>query len=256
MINLNLNITPEDFGRDNYTAIDSVAVEMLTPQPIAVKDLPLFKCRASALSKITAARGLGKTGQSYCEQWLKETITGTQQHLNSPAVRKGNELEEAGIAVVAEYIGMHLEKNEQRFEDDFFTGTPDIRIGKWVAIDDLKLSQSLDSHPMFATEAKTEYWAQGQVYMQLTGARIYCVTHVLMTTPEHLRRTQEQYPEDWIDYDQLPIWQRVNRIQVKRDDDYIALAKERVVECRRYVAKLIVAKYGEEQLPEYYKEYL
>ena len=60
-----------------------------------------FKIRASASGKIMAARGLGKTGETYLQEWLKEQIFGVRKQIKSKYIDKGNLCEDDSIDFIA-----------------------------------------------------------------------------------------------------------------------------------------------------------
>ena len=197
-----------------------------------------FKIRASACGKIMGIKGLGKTGQSYCQEWLKEQIYGRKKKFGNKYTEKGLVMEDDSIDFIAEHLGYGmLLKNEEYFENDYCTGTPDIILPDHLI--DVKNSYDCFTFPMWyvAVPNKDYYW-QAQVYMWM-----------LMDTPEHLIEKEFQYNNDMeLDYDEFredylynhikPKY-RIKSFDIKRNDSDIELIKERVEECRKYIKTLL-----------------
>ena len=84
-----------------------------------------FKIRASKASILLTAGGktsCAQTPKTYIEEWLISEITGKNKVIQSKYLRRGNESENLAIA----RVGKDLFKNEQYYENDYFTGTPDV----------------------------------------------------------------------------------------------------------------------------------
>jgi hypothetical protein len=71
-----------------------------------------FKIRASSCSKIMGVKGLGQTGYTYLESWLKEAMFKRRPEIKSKYIDKGNISEEDGftLADIAERFGNGLQK--------------------------------------------------------------------------------------------------------------------------------------------------
>src|SRR5699024_9319440 len=93
-------------------------------------------------------------------------------------------------------------KNEKQFEDEFFTGTPDIILPNEII--DIKNSETHKTLPLFVKSImKTDtepyakyrnYYCQLQVYMHLTGIRKARLLYTLMNTPtELLKYGEDEY---------------------------------------------------------------
>ena len=91
-----------------------------------------FKARASSAGKLMTAprnksEALSETTKSYIKEWLIEQIYGFRKEIKSKYIDKGNKLEDTAIDKAIEWLDLDfVMKNEDSFEDDFFTGTPDI----------------------------------------------------------------------------------------------------------------------------------
>ena len=48
-----------------------------------IMKIPIFKIRASACGYIMGKKGLGKTGETYCKNWLKGKVYDRQVEIKS-----------------------------------------------------------------------------------------------------------------------------------------------------------------------------
>jgi len=126
-----------------------------------------FKIRASGSGNLMGVKGLGKTGESYLQQWTKEQLYGRRKFMTNKYVEKGLIMEDASLDYIAEHLGYGmLVKNEDYFENEYFTGTPDVILNNHLI--DVKNSYDCFTFPLFfnGVPNKDYYW-QAQVYMAL-----------------------------------------------------------------------------------------
>jgi hypothetical protein len=192
-----------------------------------------FKIRASATKNImtnprSKSETLSETCKTYLEEWAKESIYGVRKNIKSKYLTKGISVEDEAIEYYSEIakLGFVL-KNQDRFEDEFFTGTPDLIVGDTVY--DFKSSWDCFTFPLFDTEPDKGYWMQLQVYMELTGLKKAKLVYTLQNTPDEL-----EYDEP-MDYSNVPSHLRIKEFSFDYDPDFIESVKERVLECREYV---------------------
>jgi hypothetical protein len=192
-----------------------------------------FKIRASATKSImtnprSKSETLSETCKNYLEEWVKESIYGVRKNIKSKYLTKGISVEDEAIEYYSEIakLGFVL-KNQDRFEDEFFTGTPDLITGDTVY--DFKSSWDCFTFPLFDTEPDKGYWMQLQVYMELTGLKKAKLVYTLQNTPDEL-----EYDEP-MDYSNVPSHLRIKEFSFDYDPDFILSVKERVLECREYV---------------------
>ena len=193
-----------------------------------------FKIRASASGNLmTNPRRkkelISKTTISYLHEWYKEQLYGVKKEISSKYLTKGNEKENEAIDKVIDWLDIPFGiKNEKNFEDEFFTGTPDLIVDDVVY--DTKCSWDCFTFPLFDEEIKNkDYYYQLQVYMHLTGCKKAVLAYVLLNTPEHI--TWEQKHE----YDDLPKHLRMNQFTIDYDEEIINELPPRVVNCREYL---------------------
>jgi len=216
-----------------------------------------FKIRCSEIGQImTEARSktepLSKTTQSYLQLWAKEQIYGRRKDITTKYMEKGIECELESIQFVAKHIYPKwlLLKNDQFFEDEHMTGTPDLLIENKVI--DIKNSWDFSTFPLFEQEPDKNYYWQLQGYMSLTDKTEAEVIYTLMNTPEEIvdqEINRAIYKGDWNEeieqeirayhnYDSIPVKYRIKSFQIYRNQEDIDRIKSRVEECRNYLNSL------------------
>ena len=123
----------------------------------------------------------GATAMSYIRSvWLRNEFN-YEEPIVSHEMIKGIQCEDEAIGVLSRQVpGGFRVKNEDSFADDWFTGTPDVILDE--VVEDTKVSWTLRT---FIETQKPDpiYYAQGQVYMALTGRKRFRVVYVLVPTP-------------------------------------------------------------------------
>lgn len=149
---------------------------------------PLTDKMQAELDELIAKRDgdfeFGATAMSYIrEVWMRNTYA-YDEPLVSNEILKGLMCEDEVVGIITRQInGGFRVKNEEQFEDDYFTGTPDIVLDD--AIEDVKCSWTLRT---FIETRKPDplYYSQGQIYMAMTGRKTFRLCHVLVDTPKAL----------------------------------------------------------------------
>ena len=214
-----------------------------------------FKIRASGCGNIMGIKGLGKTGQSWCEQWLKEQIYQRKKEFSNKYTQKGLITEDNSIDFIAENLGYgFLIKNEKFFENDYVQGTPDVILKDHII--DVKNSWDCFTFPFFENEyPNKDYYWQAQCYMWLVGVDRYKLIYTLSDTPDNLIEKEAYYwaknnGYDEVDadlYDQFKAKMTYSNIEdklkikvfdIERNNADIEKIKERVIECREYINEL------------------
>lgn len=200
-----------------------------------MKTIQDFKIRASASGQImTNPRAktelLSETTKTYVFDWLKENIYGYRKELNNKYVTKGLELEDEAIDKAIELLDLPFTlKNDQFYEDEYFTGTPDLIIKDTVF--DIKCSWDCFTFPLFDTEIPTKnYYYQLQVYMHLLGLKKAKLVYVLLNTPENLASWEQ--PKD---YSELDKKFRIKTFDVEYSEEIINDLKQRVTNIREFI---------------------
>ena len=218
----------------------------------------IFRC--SALGKLmTEPRNksevLSETAKSYIQDLFKEKELGIIKDFSSKYTDKGIQMEDHAIQFASDVLEWEfVVKNEQRFNNEYLTGEPDICTDTLLA--DIKCSWNGCTFPMFDKELKNkDYFWQMMGYMFLTGHESSELVYCLMNTPYEIVE-DEVRREHWklhlIDedldvreavqlahnFDHLPIELRVKRFIVQRDEKAIEKIKERVEVAREYYQSL------------------
>jgi hypothetical protein len=117
--------------------------------------------------------------------WLKYE-KGIYSQIKSKFLEKGIVKEEDSISLITEIEGVLYVKNEERINNEFFSGEPDIvkDFEDKRLIIDTKTSWSAET--FFSAEPTLDYIVQGQIYMELFNAEEFQLKFVLVDTPENL----------------------------------------------------------------------
>jgi hypothetical protein len=92
----------------------------------------MLKIRASSLGKIMAPAKkyseLSAGAKTYISELAKEHVYGFKREISSFAIEKGIIVEDDSIELYNSVFFTAHRKNEQRFENDWLCGTPDIML--------------------------------------------------------------------------------------------------------------------------------
>jgi len=194
------------------------------------------------IEKVSQPFELGKTAKNYIETvWLEKeynyiSIVWTDE------IMKGMLHEQDSIGLLVEKDGVWRSKNTENFKDEFFTGTPDIILHNDFGdiVEDVKTSWDLKTF-FNVREIPELYFAQAQVYMNLTGAKEFRLHYCLVNTSPELIQSQikrvfyrfgaeEENPhfEEFVEtysnnhkFDQIPLEKRIKTFEIKYDQNYV-----------------------------------
>lgn len=200
-----------------------------------------FKIRCSAIGQIMTnprakkdieAGVLSATTKSYVQEWIKEQVYGRRKDISSKYLDKGNQLEDESIEfLTANSDYGFLVKNEEYFENDFLTGTPDIITNDEII--DMKNSWDCFTFPLFFNAIPNkDYMYQLQGYMALTGRKKAKLVYTLMTTPKDINFGKED------NYDEIDAKYRIKTFVVERDEEIIQAIQDRVKQINQYINQL------------------
>jgi hypothetical protein len=213
-----------------------------------------FKCRASKggilLTNGRDRKSMGETAKSYVKEWYISQLTGKEKDIKSKYLERGNALEEKAIERISKHYNEPLQKNELFLENEFFTGTFDCSTKTMVI--DSKVPFDCFTFPFFETELDPNYYAQMQIYMELTGLKKASVCYCLENgSDEQIEKLSWQIAkdlgkdepdiDDWeqtekkLNYDHLPENLRIKVFEIEYDELFIENAKKRVLEVREYL---------------------
>lgn len=225
-----------------------------------------FKIRCSAIGKIMTepktkaekeAGILSKTCLAYVHEWIKEQpeFYGRRNSFSNKYTIKGNECEAESIEFASKfYWWENAVKNEQQFENDFLTGTPDVILQN--SVEDIKNSWSEKTFPLFAKKIPIDgYGWQLQGYMELLNKPTAGLIYTLMDAPERqiereARNKAYELGLDEIEYEMYEEIReqmtfsnfkdelRIKRFFLDRDKEAINLVQQRVEQIRKYIEVL------------------
>lgn len=226
------------------------------------------------LEKKDATPSLSDTCKTYLKEvymyykYGKESVGGSER---SRYTIKGRSVEDESIMLLSRIDGLFYSKNEQRFQNSYLTGEPDIIVssqdGNVEKIIDIKSSwdgASLLSN--IGSPLNPLYFYQVQGYMALTGAQTAEVCYVLVNMPQEIIngeknrifKTMNPATEENAEYkrviarlennmtfDEIPIRERVVRFKVDRDETLINNIYQRVEQCREWLQEFEKIHTGE-----------
>jgi hypothetical protein len=220
-----------------------------------------MKVRCSAIGKIMSAprnksEVLSQTAKTYIHELVLQDKYGIRKEFSSRYTDKGNEVENESINLVNEVLDVgFIYKNEEFFENDWITGTPDVNTDEVLL--DVKSSWDGTTFPFFETEIPTkDYFYQLQGYMWLTGKQQSMLCYCLIDTPADMVASEvkrQHYILNKIEEDleltreieskhifsHIPKNRRVKVFYVQKDEAVIERIKEQVELCREYYNTLI-----------------
>lgn len=225
----------------------------------------LFRC--SALSKLMCepkskaakdAGELGETAKSFIEEmWLRDKY-GYYEEVSSPEMMKGLLCEQDSMELVQKVLGGEFRTAYgQRLQNEYIIGTPDIVLESEGVIEDIKTSWSLKT--FFNAELKSEYYAQGQGYMELKKFKKYRLIYCLVPTPANLldieyKRIEWRFKDDFDNPDfqkavtqfgrnneclhDIPIKKRIKVFEFEYSPEFIEKLYKQVIKGRKYYENL------------------
>lgn len=246
-------------GKIGLTDIQqSKLVELETRKNGGGKPLtPNMENELSLLIKKRDNPELPQGAKSYVKEWLKKQLFFRKKEWKSVVIEKGLAVEDDAIALMAEVYGLEgIKKNEERFENDYIQGTPDVICD---IIRDTKSSWDLFTFPMFDDEnPNPDYEWQMQGYMILTGKKKASIDYVLIDTPfpiiqQELKKLYYQSggtAEEWTpekyehlvtnyQFNDIPKEYRVKSFEYLYEAEKEQQIIERVELCRKYVDTIL-----------------
>ena len=220
-----------------------------------------MKIRCSALGRLmTAPRNksevLSQTAKSYIQELVLEEKFGIKKEFSSRYTDKGLQCEDEAISLVNDVLGLgFIFKNEEHFNNEFITGTPDVNTNEILL--DIKCSYEAHTFPFFETEIPTkDYFFQLQGYMWLTGKTEALLCYCLVNTPleivedeirrEHWKQFKidevaeiREYVEKKHNFDHLPKNTKVKVFKIERDETVIWEIQNKVEQANIYFNNLI-----------------
>lgn len=187
---------------------------------------------------------------------------GRKKDITTKQMDKGKMCEDDSIALYSLVEGDIYYKNDERLENEWFTGHPDLFKGDNILnaeeVNDIKTSWEMDTFtPKLIEKLDAAYEAQLNVYYDLTGAKsgnlIYCLVSAPLgiveaekrsllyrmnviseDSPEYKRAAAEL--EHLMIFDDIDPRERVIKIPVPRSDELIQKMKAKVPIMRQWLA--------------------
>jgi hypothetical protein len=210
------------------------------------------------------AGDLSKTAKTHLKNvYIKEKY-GRQKDVLTRQMEKGIEVEEESITLLSRVWKKMLYKNEERLNNEFITGLPDIFEGESIKNAD-QITDIKSSYDLFSFISKVgepldkDYYFQLQGYMALSGAKKAFIAYCLVNTPDHIIAGEkyrqfkamnvisEESPEYIkeamkiernLTFDDIDKEERVLIFEVDRDDAVIEKVYEKVKKARIYLQEL------------------
>lgn len=230
-------------------------------------DFSKTRFRASSWGNLlTEPRTKGEGALSItCQKELlkiySQEVYGRKKDITTKQMDKGIQVEDFSILLFSKVTGEFYFKNEERLQNEWFSGHPDIFKGDNIlnceALYDIKSSWELDSFLPKLLEAPDKgYIAQLNCYYSLSGANtggiVYCLTSAPINilesekksllwkmnvateyAPEYLQAVEEL--EKLMMFDDIPEKERVIIIPVDRDEELIQKMKDKVPVLRQWL---------------------
>ncbi len=203
-------------------------------------------------AEITKGQTLSKGCKTYLDKWIGLSLHESESQLSSKYLDKGNIMEDDAIDMLADYLDAGMfQKNTESFENEYITGTPDVKTT--VLIADTKCSWSSETFPLLKTELPDKgYDWQVLGYLDITERKKGMVAYCLLNTPMHLIKSaattwcykngfeglQQQVLDKYIKnmtYDNIPRKFRIKTFEVIKDQARIEMIHNKVIECQKYV---------------------
>lgn len=213
----------------------------------------MLKIRASSLGKIMAPAKkdgeLSAGAKTYIAELAKEHVYGFKREISSRAIEKGIIVEDDSIELYNAVFFTAHRKNEQRFENEWLCGTPDIidtPPNAAPTVIDIKSPWSLATFPATQEDAaESLYEWQLRAYMMLTGADSSVLAYCMVDTPEELIGFE---PRDMHVVSHIQPELRVTTLVFARDYEKEQAIIERVKLARDYYAACIDKIYSQRGL--------
>lgn len=146
--------------------------------------------KISELKELEAKRDappeLSATAKAFVRRIWLQREKGVYKDIKSKYLDKGNFQEETAISLLSEIDGVLYTKNEERKENEWFSGECDIikDLGGKKITKDTKCSWDAESFMSAGHDPMYEW--QGRVYMELFGSEEHHVCYCLVDCPEHM----------------------------------------------------------------------
>ena len=173
---------------------------------------------------------------------------------------KGIVVEKESINLLNLYLGKDYIDNQERFNNDFITGKPDI-----ISLEEKKIIDIKSSYDLWTfignlpDKVDSLYYWQMQSYMYLTGMQTATIAYCLVNTPESIINQEKYYLLKKMDaatnenpeyvkealkletnlrFDDIAIEERILMFRVDRNEDDILRIEQKVEKAREFLNQL------------------
>ena len=201
---------------------------------------------------------LSKTAQKHLLDVYIAEKYGRKKDIQTKQMKKGIEVEQESIDLLSMYLKMPFNKNEQRFTNDFISGSPDI-------IDNDRIIDIKSSYDLWTfignipDKLDNLYYWQMQSYMWLTGTKSAVIAYCLVNTPENIIEQEKYYLLKKMDvateenpeyvkeamkiefnmsFDDIAMEERILMFHVSRNEDDILRIQQKVEKAREFLREL------------------
>ena len=201
------------------------------------------------------ANNLSATAKSHLIEVYAKELYDFRKELNNKYITKGNEVEQEGIDTLSLQLRYPMEKNEEVFSSEYFIGTPDV-ITKNMVFDVKSSYDWITFLSNIPSELDPMYVAQVNGYLDLLGYDTGYIAYILLDTPESIRNKEKFYLLSSMDviseespafvkaweekeknmiFSNHPIEDRILLFEVKKDQELLEKAKQKVVKARQFL---------------------
>ena len=201
---------------------------------------------------------LSKTAQKHLLDVYIAEKYGRKKDIQTKQMKKGIEVEQESIDLLSMYLKMPFNKNEQRFTNDFISGSPDI-------IDNDRIIDIKSSYDLWTfignipDKLDNLYYWQMQSYMWLTGTKSAVIAYCLVNTPENIIEQEKYYLLKKMDvateenpeyvkeamkiefnmsFDDISMEERILMFHVSRNEDDILRIQQKVEKAREFLREI------------------
>ena len=187
-----------------------------------------FKIRCSQIGQIMSNAKTKGDLSAGCKTYIENWYANDNEEIHSKYFDKGKMVENECIDLMASVLDKGLAyKNDERLEDDYFTGTCDVQLDDCIV--DVKSVWGRKGLHAACNGLDKDYEYQLRGYMHLYGKQKAILFYGLLDTPEGCNYGNE------VIYSDMPIDERWVAYNVESDSEVIQAIIDKVVKCREYL---------------------
>ena len=179
---------------------------------------------------------LSETAKSYIKMKAKEDYFGFKTSITTKPMLKGIDWEEESIALVNQVRGTFYVKNNERFENEYLTGQPDIILDDCII--DIKTSWSLETWPAIPDEGiNKDYEWQLRAYCWLLNKQYAELIYCMIDTDDSLLNEWDNIFIHKVSH--IDPAKRITVLKYSINLDYIDEMKEKLTAASEYYSQYI-----------------